>query len=88
LGAAITREFPVSYFRDALWCFIFSFNNVVYLNRSLCFDEAAAQKGDQRVLFYSVTYLDRSETSMLVSARFDKSPPCKHLIEKDFKAIL
>ena len=51
------------------------FNIVVYQKDALAIQNSDQRMGDQRVLFYSFTSLDHSESSMLVSAGFEGHHP-------------
>jgi hypothetical protein len=47
----------------------------VYRNLTSSVQNSDWTNGDQRVLFYSLLTLDHSESSMLVSARFESRRP-------------
>jgi len=51
------------------------FNNDVYQNHSLFVQDSESLDGDQVALFYCERVLDHSETSMLVSAGFERHRP-------------
>ena len=52
-----------------------AFNNGVYQNLTTAVQNSDWTNGDQRELFYSPHGLDHSETSVLVSARFESRRP-------------
>lgn len=52
-----------------------AFNNDVYQNLTSSVQNSEWTNGDQTELFYSPVTLDQSETSMLVSARFESRRP-------------
>jgi len=61
------------------------FNNDVYQNHSPSCSGLGRLGGDQVALFYCEHVLDHSETSMLVSAGFEKHRPINSLKIKTLK---